>query len=154
AQALLDLYETDFQAAHLRRAESLMDRVLALFWDDAEGGLFLTSAEHEGLIQRPKEAWDQSVPSGNGVAAQVLLRLYSYTGEDRWREKAEAIFRAFGPSMIRHPLGFGSLLSALDRYHSEVKEIVVAGDSPSLIRRIQQVYLPNRALVSIHTETD
>lgn len=38
---------------------------------------------------RPKETYDGAVPSGNSMAALVLLRLSRYTGEDHWKEAAD-----------------------------------------------------------------
>lgn len=56
---------------------------------DPAGGYYLYGAESEALVVRPKETYDGAVPSGNAMAALVLLRLSRYTGEDRWRQAAE-----------------------------------------------------------------
>ena len=57
-----------------------MDRVLARFADPA-GGFFDTADDHERLVTRPKDVQDNAVPSGNAMAARVLLRLAAWTGE-------------------------------------------------------------------------
>ena len=44
---------------------SLAERMLSQFWDDATGGFFYTSGDHEALIARNKETHDNATPSGN-----------------------------------------------------------------------------------------
>src|SRR5206468_7047940 len=84
AVGLLDLYETTFDRANLARAVQLAQTMLDEFWDDANGSFFYTGKSHERLISRAKPVFDGSVPSGNAMATQFLLRLYHLTGmEDR-----------------------------------------------------------------------
>ena len=63
--------------------------MLQHFWDEAEGGFFTTSDDHEQLINRPKDLFDNAVPSGNSMAVEVLLRLSALSGEGRYAERAE-----------------------------------------------------------------
>jgi uncharacterized protein YyaL (SSP411 family) len=48
-----------------------------------DGGFFDTSDDHETLITRPRELQDNAVPSGNAMAAVVLLRLSGLAVEPR-----------------------------------------------------------------------
>ena len=61
-------------SAGSRSPRALMDRVLERFADPA-GGFFDTADDHERLVTRPKDVQDNAVPSGNAMAARVLLRL-------------------------------------------------------------------------------
>ena len=45
------------------------------FSDPAGGGFFFTASDSEPLLVRTKEIYDGAVPSGNAVAALVLLKL-------------------------------------------------------------------------------
>ena len=82
-------------------ARSLMDRVLARFADPA-GGFFDTADDHERLVTRPKDVQDNAVPSGNAMAARVLLRLAAWTGEGEYRDAGGA--RAALGGAVRRPL--------------------------------------------------
>ena len=84
------------------------------FWDEAGGGFFYTGRSHERLIAQSKPIFDGSIPSGNAVATQVLLRLYHYTGKEDYLKRAERILRAYYNAMESQPFGFAHMLAALD----------------------------------------
>lgn len=86
--ALLELFRATGEERYLRRAGALAQEMEGRFGDPA-GGYYLYGAESEALVVRPKETYDGAVPSGNAMAALVLLRLSRYTGEERWRQAAE-----------------------------------------------------------------
>ena len=90
-----------------------MDRVLAQFADPA-GGFFDTADDHERLVTRPKDVQDNAVPSGNAMAARVLLRLAAWTGRGAYRDAAERALRSVVPFVARYPTGFAQWLSAMD----------------------------------------
>ncbi len=96
ADGLLALYEATFDERWFAIARPLMDRVLARFADPA-GGFFDTADDHERLVTRPKDVQDNAVPSGNAMAARVLLRLAAWTGEGRYRDAAERAMRTVVP---------------------------------------------------------
>jgi len=103
AAALLDAFEATSHRWYLDQARAVTDSLLSNFWDDAEGACFFTSHDHERLLQRMKTGTDSSVPSGNAVAASVLLRLFSFTGEERYYDRAERILRVFQTVMAQNP---------------------------------------------------
>jgi len=121
------------------------------FWDDKDGGFFYTGKAHEPLIARAKPIFDGSVPSGNAIAAQLLLRLYHYRAQDDYLLKAEKILRLYYDAMASQPFGFAHLLNALDFYLEKPKEIVLVGnkddrDVAALLENIHSLYLPNMTL--------
>ena len=73
--AALELLQAEFRGADMAFAVQLADALLARFEDRQNGGFFFTSHDHETLIQRNKTGQDNATPSGNGIAAQALLRL-------------------------------------------------------------------------------
>ena len=101
ADGLLALYEATFDERWFTTARALMDRVLARFADPA-GGFFDTADDHERLVTRPKDVQDNAVPSGNAMAARVLLRLAAWTGEGAYRDAAERAMRTV--VAVRRPL--------------------------------------------------
>jgi len=125
-EALLDLYEATFVPRYFTEAVRLQEVFDANF-ADPRGGYFLSAAEHDGLILRPKESWDAATPSSNSVAAMNLLRLSVFTGDARYRERADAIFAAHAALLARAATAFPRLLCALDFQTDPPREIVLAG---------------------------
>ena len=150
--ALLDVYEATFEPEYLDRAVAFADVLLARFWDAQEGGFFFTSSDHEALISRSKSAFDGSVPSGNSVAASVLLRLYYATEKQDYLTKAEMLFRLFYDALEQNPFGFSNMLCGLDFYLRRPKEIVLLGDpadteTKALLHNIHASFIPNKTLM-------
>jgi hypothetical protein len=146
---LLALYEATFEPRWLEESRSLADTMLKQFWDDVDGGFYFTSHDHETLITRSKEFYDNATPSGNSVAADVLLRLALYFDAPDDRRRAERIFRANIRAVKRFPSAFGYMLGALDFYFGQPKEIAIIGkreaaDTQSLVRTVFERFLPNK----------
>ncbi len=151
ADGLLTLYEVTFEPRWYREAVSLADTMLAQFWDEREGCFYDTGLDHEQLIQRPRDTFDNATPSGNSVAVEVLLRLWLVTGDQRWLAPAERVLRSFARVASTYPSGFGRLLCAYDLYFGPAHEIALAGaaDSPELAAFRQAIwsrYVPNKVV--------
>ena len=127
SEALLDLYEASFEPRYFREAVALQDALDRRF-SDPDGGYFLSSEAHDGLILRPRELYDGATPSTGAVSASNLLRLFFFTGEKRYRERADRIFAAFSGTLRRIPLALPRLLCALDAATDAAREIVLAGE--------------------------
>jgi len=151
AEGLLTLFETTGELEWFNEARILCDAMVAEFWDDEEGGFFFTGNSHEELIVRAKDFFDNATPSGNSIAAEVLLRLGTLTGNQDYQRRAATILRLTANGMLRYPSGFGHLLCALDFYLDTPKEIALLGlaDAPqtiALAREIWSRYLPNKVV--------
>ena len=112
--ALLELMESDPRETDADFARQLADTLLDQFEDKESGGFFFTAHDHETLIQRPKSAHDNALPSGNGVAALALQRLGQRLGEGRYLGVARRTLQAFGMQLSRQPGGCATLLRALE----------------------------------------
>jgi len=145
---LLTLYETSGEQRWFNEARSLTDRMIEEFWDQETGGFYFTGRNHEDLIVRSKDYFDNATPSGNSVAAGVLLRLSLLTDNEDYRNRAITIFRQIADSIRRYPSGFGNALCAIDFHLSTPKEIAIVGaDKPSVHDFLSEVwrnYLPNK----------
>jgi uncharacterized protein YyaL (SSP411 family) len=86
------------------------------FEDARAGGFFFTAADHEQLIHRSKTFSDDSLPSGNGVAASVLCRLGLLLGELRYLDAAERTLQPGGRCCSNIPQAHMSLLNALEDF--------------------------------------
>ena len=95
-------------AAGREAARAVADDLLARFEDREVGGFWATaSGTHETLIARAKEVCDSPIPSDNGTAARLLLRLAARTGEARYRAAADRTLAAYRPLLARAETGRG-----------------------------------------------
>ena len=153
AWGLLELYEATLEAAWLEEAVQLAETMKTRFWDEENGGFYLTAEESgEDLIVRPKELYDGAIPSGNAVALLVLLRLGRLTGEARWEETADALLRWAAAQVRQHPSGFTALLMGLQFALGPTHEVVVVGepgaaDTEAMLQALRTSYLPGKVLL-------
>ncbi|MGH2681848.1 MAG: thioredoxin domain-containing protein [Actinomycetota bacterium] len=151
--ACLGLYEATFDLRWMAEARLLAGELIRLFHDPDRGGFFQTGEDAEPLVLRPKDLFDNAIPSGNSVAAEVLLRLARLTGEDGYERAGLSALRVARNLIGRAPTMFGHALGALDLYVSPSKEVAVVGDLDSeetrqLIRAVWSRYLPNAVLAA------
>ncbi|MBI4610423.1 MAG: thioredoxin domain-containing protein [Candidatus Rokubacteria bacterium] len=151
ADALLAVYEATFDLRWLAQARDLADEMLRLFWDAEREGFFDTGVDHERLVVRPRNLFDNAVPCGSSVAAEVLLRLALFTGEEVYERLGLQALRPMADLIERYPGGFGRWLSALDFHLGPVVEVAlvwpVSGDGlDGLLREVFDRYLPNRVV--------
>ncbi|CAN5813067.1 thioredoxin domain-containing protein [soil metagenome] len=151
SDGLLTLYEASGEREWFEATISITKKMIEEFWDDQEGGFFYTGRSHENLIVRSKDYFDNATPSGNSVAAEVMLRLATLTDNDDYRRRSVTILRLIADSLHRYPSGFGRALCALDFHLGTPKEIAIIGDHDSpqtraLLNAIWQPYLPNKVV--------
>ena len=151
ADGLLHLYQATFDPKWLTQAQTLADAMLEHFWDEAHSGFYTTSNDHEQLVQRLKDLDDNATPSGNSVGVEVLLKLWAFTGSERYQQCAARVLRKLGPVLEKHPYGFARLLGALDLYLAGPQEIGLRGEpsdaaTQSMLRAAFTPYLPNKVI--------
>jgi len=149
---LLELYEATFEPAFLADAILLADAMEELFADAVGGGYFFTGTDGEPLLARPKEIYDGAMPSGNSVAALILLKLSRFTGDSVYENRAERLFRAFAGSAERLPSAHAQLLAALDFAIGPSREIVIAADRSdprvaALLVAVRRPFVPNKVVL-------
>ncbi|MDX1934832.1 MAG: DUF255 domain-containing protein [Capsulimonadales bacterium] len=112
ADGLLDLFEATGMPVWAEEARQLADALLADFWDPEDGGFFFAGKDHETLIARSKDLLDGALPSANGVAARVLVRLSVSENGDRYGQAAQALLHNYRGVLQRAPNGTHTLLTA------------------------------------------
>ncbi len=150
--ALLELLQTRWRRDDLDLALAVTEVLLADFADPDEGGFYFTARGHEDLIHRPKPLGDESIPSGNGIAARVLQRLGHLLGEPRYLDAAAGTLRLAAESMRRIPYAHASLLAALDEYLEPPETVIVRGEGEALAQWqgfAQEGYRPRRLVLAI-----
>jgi uncharacterized protein YyaL (SSP411 family) len=152
ADGLIALYEATLDLRWLENALVMADSMIELFWDEAAGGFYDTGSDHEALVIRPRDVFDNAQPCGGSVASDVLLKLAVFMGNDDYAAKAAVPLRSLHEHMARSPGGTGHWLSALDFYISAVKEVAVVGPSENaatseLLDTVRRQFLPNKVLM-------
>jgi uncharacterized protein YyaL (SSP411 family) len=152
ADALLELLQTRWRSSDLAFAQALCTVLLAQFEDTQAGGFFFTAADHEQLIHRSKTFSDDSVPSGNGVAASVLCRLGYLLGELPYLDAAERTLRAGWPLLLQYPQAHMSMANALEDFLSSTQILIIRGDAAPVehwAASLSSLYAPTRLVFGI-----
>jgi len=156
---LLSLYEATFDPSWVAWARKLADAVLDRFLDPEAGDFYDTPVDGERLIVRPKTFVDQGTPSGNGAAAEALLRLDTLLGERQYLDHATRVLERYAQIAVEHPIACGQLLVAMDFALGQPFEIAIVGDpadarTRALLRVVFSAYLPNRVVALRRPEDD
>jgi uncharacterized protein YyaL (SSP411 family) len=149
--AALELLQLRWRAEDLAFAEKLARSLVERFEDRERGGFYFTAHDHETLIHRPRTFGDDSMASGNGVAAKALARLGHLLGRTEYLEAAERTLRAAADAMARYPQAHPSLLIALEEW-LEPPEIVILRGEPGELevwREALRGYAPRRLVLAI-----
>ncbi len=146
ANALIDLYESDFQRADLERACNLLDYVVENFWD---GDLFFTARNGDSLVRRPLAPFDAAWPSGASESVLALLRGHELSGQKRYLDCAQNVLARYHGARAANAFGFAHLLAAEEFEREGAVSIVFCGtrkDAAPLIEAAHRQYVPSRVL--------
>jgi len=148
ADGLLALYQLTFDHKWLDAAIRVTDRMIEQFWDEEGGGFYFTGKDHEALLTRTKDFFDNATPAGNSVAADVLLRMAALLDRADYRKKAEEVFVTIAGLMRQYASGFGRMLAALDFYIGPSKEIAIAGAPDGFVGVLRNRYSPRTVVAA------
>ena len=116
-EAFVTLYDMTENAVWLDRASEIADEMIAQFWDDQQGGFFMSAEGVDNhLIARPKNSTDGATASGNSVAIRALTMLANRTGDETYRTRTETAISAFGTALLQYPSSYAYLIAAVDEW--------------------------------------
>jgi uncharacterized protein YyaL (SSP411 family) len=151
-EALVEVYQANFNAKYLDAALDLAEDMLGRFADEQGGGFFFTPHDHEPLIARNKDLHDNATPSGNGTAAGALLKLAQLCGRPDLEQAAQRTLEMLSGEMARVSMAAGQALSALDNLLGPAYEFVIVEgpsghDSDQVLRMVYHRFVPAKVIV-------
>ncbi len=159
--ALLELFSRSGKKIYLDEAIQLQAIYDKEFWDSENKGYFFSGSWQKDLSVREKPVISFSLPSANAVSLENLLRLYHYSGNDTYLDRAgKQVYFLIG-WFQEHGYLSGDTLIALDMFHNKVTEIIsftasIEKESDSTEKYLRTTYLPQTVFlqVTVHTIND
>ncbi|MGC8743661.1 MAG: thioredoxin domain-containing protein [Verrucomicrobiia bacterium] len=140
ALAALDYYQATLDETYFQFATDVATAMIHKFEDKKSGGFWQTDPEINRLILNLKDGQDGVMPSGNSLAAKLLLQLYDITGNSAYLKSAENIFSYFFNQLESIPLSMPEMLSALTLYSTQRARAVITGNEEEKVNFVKSLY--------------
>jgi uncharacterized protein YyaL (SSP411 family) len=134
AIACLDAYEGTSHIAYFNFAKQIADFMVEKFFDATSGGFFdtpkITNGENRlGVLgTRRKPFQDSPTPAGNSVAAIALMRLYAFTNDKGYRDKAEQTLEVLSNMAGQYGVFAATYGLAAVHFSQPYTQVVVVGE--------------------------
>jgi len=153
-EACLDLHRAGAGDRFLDAARRFAEDIATRFYDEGEGDLFLTPADGERLVHRPRSDHDGATPHSTGLAVLGLLRMSVLSGRADLARVVARVIRASAFVLERAPAGYPTLVRAAYLAERGLSVAVVIGDpgapeTRALLERARRVLLPEDAVLCI-----
>jgi uncharacterized protein YyaL (SSP411 family) len=144
--AMLSLFSATGEIEWYTLGEQLIRDIPSRF-GSRDGAMY--TSQTDDLIKRPRDLFDNPSPSGNSLAAEALLALSLYTGENDLRELALSNLTAITPLVERYPSGVGYGLALLTTIERGTRELAIVGGERSQLEDVYWArYRPGVVLAS------
>ena len=160
AIACLDAFEVTGDLTYFKYGRQIGDTMIERFFDSTGGGFFDTenaSAETTlpGVLSaRRKPFQDSPTPAGNSAAAILLMRLYHYTNERSYKDRAEQTLEVFADIAGQAGLFAATYGIAAVHFAQPQQQIIVLGSDEramQLHRAATKGFRLNRSVLHIAT---
>ena len=147
--ALIALYQYDFDEQWLLEARKYAETVLAQFADSDSPMFFYTPSGAESLIARKHELMDNVIPASNSVMAQNLHLLGLLFDDDSYTERASAMLAAIQPQIKTYGSAYSNWAIQLLNEVYGINEIAVTGTAvEEVVTELNKHYIPNKILLA------
>jgi uncharacterized protein len=150
--AALSLANVTGKRSYIERAREWAGVLDRHYWTPDLGGYYFAADDTSDLIVRPFSGQDDATPNANAVMVSNLMALYLWTGEEHYRERADAILRGFAPAMSENVFAHAGLLAAaIDAYAPALIVVIVprGGDASALRRALANASLPGAVVQTV-----
>jgi uncharacterized protein YyaL (SSP411 family) len=124
-EALLELYNTTQDEDFLDSAKTLTRACDDKFYDREHGGYFFVQAEDRDAMALDRPVTDFSVPGSNPQMAMNLIKLYYYTSDESYVDRAQALAEGFFEMCQQYPLGHGTFFAAMDYLINRPEQVAI-----------------------------
>jgi uncharacterized protein len=149
---LLELLQSRWDGVWFAWARGIADALLEHFEDRERGGFWFTAADQATPLHRPKSFSDESMPSGNAVAARALIELGHLSAEPAYVDAGERALKAASGLMAEYPESHAGMLLALTVMLEPPTLVVLRGDHDALTdwrAELASQYDPRRLVLCI-----
>lgn len=144
--ALLDVYPFQFDENLVQLADELLGHVLNHFFDHESGLFYYTDHKSRDLAVRPRETYDNVIPSSNAVVCRALVRIGLLLHKQEYLNIAERMLQSQQEMMQRYPSGFSHWAQALLLWHQQAV-LVIRGKGAKLAAQELQGQLATHILI-------
>jgi len=156
-QALIKMYENDFNPKWLEEAKNLTEYVFENFTNPDQELFFYTSAKDSPLIVRKTEFADNVIPSSNSTMATNLYKLGSLLYQKDWSDKSKAMLGIMQQQITQENAGsfYSNWIQLYLNMVQPAYEIAIVGKNAEPLRaQMSQNYLGNSILLGDTQESD
>ncbi len=156
--ACLDAYEITGAMSYFNFAQRIADAMIARFGDATSGGFFDTEASLGEKLQlgalstRRKPFQDAPTPAGNPSAVIALLRLFSYTNDAKYHDKAEDTLEVFAGAAEQFGIyagTYGIAATWMSRPHTQVVVVGEDAKAAELLKAAAAPFAVNKSVVRL-----
>jgi uncharacterized protein YyaL (SSP411 family) len=131
-KAALALHQASSEKKYLDQALTWQAAFDRHYTNDNNSGYYLTADDAEGLVVRPDSTADDAIPNPNGIAADNLVRLAAFTGDESFRVKADRLISGVLSEGAENLFGRISILNAADLRIGGAEVVIAGADDGSL----------------------
>ena len=154
--ACIKVHEITLDQKWLLEALKIAELMLKTFWDDESPIPYDVKADDPFLPIRPRNIFDNAVPSGLSQALEALSLLGTLTGDFKYRHIVISILSKTSNTAFSSPLSFANLLRTARNSVDPSVEVMISvpnyESSEGFLEALGSVYLPNRVLLGVIQE--
>jgi len=117
SNAFLSVFDYTNDSVWLDRVINLVGIMNDYFWDISQYG-FNISNDNKYINSSLKESYDGAMPSTNGVAYNLLLRLNERTNNKKYLDQAENLLEAFSSDINTNPYNYSTFIAGINSYNN------------------------------------
>ncbi|MCB0402804.1 MAG: thioredoxin domain-containing protein [Flavobacteriales bacterium] len=144
-EALLSLYQADFEENWLVHAKQLADYTIEHFFDPESGFFFFTPHRATGLIARKMELGDNVIPASNSCMAKALFLLGEFFAEEQYSTISRQMLKNMESQISQYLSGYSNWGVLMLWFCKPFYEVAITGNE--LLAKKQALnteYIPNK----------
>jgi uncharacterized protein YyaL (SSP411 family) len=148
-EALIELYQVNYNSDLLRKAEDLCTYLTDHFLDSGNNLFYFTGQRQNDIPLRRKELYDSATPSGNSTMVHNLHRLGLLLGKEPFSRLAVEMLRGVKTSVAKYPGSFGRWARAFLYQSYPYYEVALVGQQAAAKgSHLQQSFIPNAVVMA------